>query len=89
MTHLQSVLHKANTQKQDIVVMTTRNVSSRTGETDLGKDQLFTTYEQELFSRVVTLAEKEGKPVELLVVRASIRLTRWFNRPRGSKHRDS
>jgi hypothetical protein len=48
--------------------MTTRSVSSRTGETELSKDQLFTTYEQELFSRVVTVAEKEGKPVELLVV---------------------
>jgi hypothetical protein len=48
--------------------MTTRSVSSRTGETELEKDQLFTTYEQELFSRVVTVAEKEGKPVELLVV---------------------
>jgi amino acid transporter len=68
MTHLQTILQKANTQKQDIVVMTTRSVSSRTGETDLAKDQLFTTYEQELFSRVVSLAEKEGKPVELLVV---------------------
>jgi amino acid transporter len=68
MTHLQSVLRKTNTHKHDVVVMTTRSVSSRTGETELEKDQLFTTYEQELFSRVVSLAEKEGKPVELLVV---------------------
>ena len=68
MTHLQTSLRKTNTQKHDIVVMTTRSVSSRTGETDLSKDQLFTTYEQELFSRVVSVAEKEGKPVELLVV---------------------
>jgi hypothetical protein len=68
MTHLQTVLRKTNTHKHDIVVMTTRSVSSRTGETDLNQEQLFTTYEQELFSRVVTLAEKEGKPVELLVV---------------------
>ena len=68
MAHLQTVLQKTNTRKLDVVVMTTRSVSSRTGETDLGQDQLFTTYEQELFSRVVSLAEKEGKPVELLVV---------------------
>jgi hypothetical protein len=68
MTHLLTVLRKTNTQKHDVVVMTTRSLSSRTGETELGKDQLFTTYEQELFSRVVSLAEKEGKPVELLVV---------------------
>jgi len=68
MTHLQTVLRKTNTQKHDVVVLTTRSLSSRTGETDLSQDQLFTTYEQELFSRVVSLAEKEGKPVELLVV---------------------
>ena len=68
MHHLQAVLHKTNTRKQDFVVVTTRNMSSRTGETDLTQDQLFTTYEQELFSRVVSVAEKEGKPVELLVV---------------------
>jgi hypothetical protein len=68
MTHLQTALRKTNTHKHDVVVMTTRSVSSRTGETELEKDQLFTTYEQELFSRVVTVAEKEGKPVELLVV---------------------
>ena len=30
--------------------------------------QLFSDYEQELFSRVVTMAEKEGKTVDLLVV---------------------
>jgi len=68
MVHLQTVLQKTNTRKLDIVVMTTRSLSSRTGETDLSQDQLFTTYEQELFSRVVSMAEKEGKPVELLVV---------------------
>ena len=68
MTHLSTALRKTNTQKHDVVVLTTRSLSSRTGETDLQQDQLFTTYEQELFSRVVSLAEKEGKPVELLVV---------------------
>ena len=31
-------------------------------------EQLFADYEQELFSHVVTMAEKEGKSVELLVV---------------------
>jgi len=30
--------------------------------------EIFDTYEQELFSRVVAVAEKEGKPVSLLVV---------------------
>jgi hypothetical protein len=38
------------------------------GEYDLNAAQLFTDYEQELFTRVVSVAEKEGKTVELLVV---------------------
>ena len=40
------------------------------GEYDLSDEQLFSDYEQELFTHVVTLAEKEGKTVELLVVPA-------------------
>jgi nucleotide-binding universal stress UspA family protein len=66
--HLETVLRKTNTQKEDIVVVTTRNVSSGAGEYDLGENQLFSEYEQELFTRVVAVAEKEGKTVELLVV---------------------
>ena len=68
MFHLLSVLEKTNTSKHDIVVVTTRRISRGSGEYDLTEHQLFTNYEQELFSRVVNLAEKEGKPVELLVV---------------------
>jgi amino acid transporter len=69
MQHLQAVLQKTNTRKQDIVVMTIRNVSTAgTGEFGLSEGQLFSDYERELFSRVVSMAEKEGKPVELLTV---------------------
>jgi nucleotide-binding universal stress UspA family protein len=68
MVHLESVLRKTNTLKHDVVVVTTRNVSTGAGEYDLSEAQLFTHYEQELFTRVVSLAEKEGKTVELLVV---------------------
>jgi hypothetical protein len=50
------------------VVVTTRSISTGAGEYDLSEAQLFTNYEQELFTRVVSVAEKEGKPVELLVV---------------------
>jgi len=39
-----------------------------TGYRDLDARELFTTYEQRLFSRVVAVAEKVGKPVRLLVV---------------------
>ncbi len=69
MDHLQSVLQKTNTSKQDIVVMTIRGVSSAgSGEYGLSERQLFTDYERELFTRVVSLAEKEGKTVQLLTV---------------------
>src|SRR5262249_24927837 len=61
MQHLQAVLQKTNTRKQDIVVMTIRNVSTAgTGEFGLSEGQLFSDYERELFSRVVSMAEKEG-----------------------------
>ncbi|GAB4363038.1 MAG: hypothetical protein OHK0021_06980 [Bryobacter sp.] len=70
MEHLRKVLSKTNLRRHDIVVMTVRPVAVGTGEHDLREEQLFTSYEQELFSHVVTLAEKEGKPVDLLVVPA-------------------
>ena len=50
--------------------MTVRQVSTGAGEYDLRDDQLFADYEQELFSHVVSSAEKQGKTVELLVVPA-------------------
>ena len=40
------------------------------GEYELAENQIFSDYEKELFSHVVELAEREGKPVELLVVPA-------------------
>lgn len=70
MEHLKKVLEKTNLRRHDIVVMTVRPVAIGTGEHDLADEQLFTSYEQELFSHVVQLAEKEGKPVDLLVVPA-------------------
>ena len=50
--------------------MTIRSLSTGAGEYDLADEQIFSDYEKELFSHVVELAEKEGKPVELLVVPA-------------------
>jgi amino acid transporter len=68
MPQLQQVLRKTNVQRHDIVVMTVRPVSTGAGEYDLAENQIFADYEKELFSRVVTMAEKEGKTVDLLVV---------------------
>ena len=70
MEHFQKVLHKTNLRRHDIVVMTVRTISAGAGEYDLSDDQIFSDYERELFSHVVEMAEKEGKPVELLVVPA-------------------
>jgi hypothetical protein len=50
--------------------MTVRQLSTGAGEYDLQDEQLFAHDEQELFSHVVSVAEKEGKSVELLVVPA-------------------
>jgi amino acid transporter/nucleotide-binding universal stress UspA family protein len=68
LTHLHAVLHKTNLRRHDIVVMTVRQISTGAGEYHLSENQLFSDYERELFSKVVEMAEKEGKTVELLVV---------------------
>jgi amino acid transporter len=70
MEHLRIVLQKTNLRRHDIVVMTVRTISTGAGEYDLSDDQIFSDYERELFSHVVEIAEKEGKPVELLEVPA-------------------
>ncbi|MEN6534791.1 MAG: APC family permease, partial [Bryobacteraceae bacterium] len=70
MVHLQNVLDKTSLRRHDIVVMTVRPVTTGAGEYDLAENQFFGDYERELFTRVVSMAEKEGKPVDLLVVPA-------------------
>jgi amino acid transporter/nucleotide-binding universal stress UspA family protein len=68
MSHLFSVLQKTNLRRHDIVVMTVRPVSTGAGEYELSDKQLFTDYEKELLTGVVTMAEKAGKTVDLIVV---------------------
>ncbi len=68
LSHLRTVVEKTNLRRHDIVVMTVRQISTASSEYHLANDQLFTDYERELFTNVVTTAEKEGKTVELLVV---------------------
>jgi hypothetical protein len=72
LAHLEHALAHTNTEEKDIVVMTTRLVSGPDGgESELYDDNLFTDYEQRLFTRVVALAERHGKPVDLVVVPAT------------------
>lgn len=70
--HLRKILLKTDTRKMDIVVLSIRHVTqSGSGEHGLEHDQLFAKDEIEVFSKVVSLAEKTGKHVELLVVQGS------------------
>ncbi|HEU0179828.1 MAG TPA: APC family permease [Blastocatellia bacterium] len=69
LSHLERVLERTDTEEQDVVVMTVLSLTGpHSGERDLYKERLFTMYEQRLFTRVVAVAEKQGKPVELIVV---------------------
>ena len=70
--HLQRVLDKTDTRKMDIVVLSVRQVTQAgSGEHALDTDQIFSDDETNVFTHVVTLAEKTGKHVELMVVPGS------------------
>ncbi|MEI6669932.1 MAG: amino acid permease [Acidobacteriota bacterium] len=69
LAHLKWVLNHTDTEKRDIVVMTVRVLQGPdTGYRDFAIARLFADYEQTLFTRVVAVAEREGRPVKLLVV---------------------
>ena len=70
--YLKKALLDVNTDEQDVVVMTVRIIKGPgAGEEQLYEDELFTDYEQLLFTRSVAVAEKMGKEIKLLVVPAS------------------
>ncbi len=72
LAHLEKTLSKTDTRRQDVVVLTVKVVTQAgSGEHGLETDQVFTDSETNLFSRVVALAEKAGKHVELLAVPGS------------------
>lgn len=72
LAHLSHVLERTDTGRQDVLVMTVRVLRGpAAGYHDIHAHELFTIYEQRLFSQVVTLAETAGKHVELLVVPSS------------------
>jgi amino acid transporter len=67
--HLHKTLEKTDIRRQDIVVVTVKVVTQAgSGEHGLEPDQVFADSENLVFSRVVGLAEKAGKHVELLTV---------------------
>ncbi|HYL13230.1 MAG TPA: APC family permease [Terriglobales bacterium] len=72
--YLRHVLAHTDTTRQDVVVMTARlyhREHSFSGSRVYDAAEIFDHYEQELFTSVVAVAEKEGKPVSLLVVPAT------------------
>ncbi len=69
LAHVQKALEATHTGKRDLVVMTVQVMKGPdAGYEDIGEQHLFTNYEQLLFSRVTSLAEKAGKHVDLLIV---------------------
>ena len=67
--YLRKALQDVNTDEQDVVVMTARIIKGPGGsEEQVYEDELFTDYEQLLFTRAVAVAEKMGKEIKLLVV---------------------
>jgi amino acid transporter len=70
--HLEEVVRRVNSEEQDVVVLRVRMLRrAASGEYGLMPDQLFGTVEQLLFTKVLAIAEKEGKSVRLAVISAN------------------
>lgn len=69
---LEAALTRARRRKAEVVALHVQLLSrAPSGESDLSPEQLFGEIEQLLFTRVLSVAEKQGKPVRLTVVAAN------------------
>ncbi|MBI2682112.1 MAG: APC family permease [Acidobacteriales bacterium] len=69
LSHLKWALETTDTQEQDVVVLSAR-ISGPGSAEYLQSDQIFSDYEQLLFTRAVSIAESVGKTVSLVVIPA-------------------
>src|SRR5208282_3017109 len=70
LNHLKWVLDRTDTHDHDVVVMTARISQFGAAAYGLSSEQIFSDYEQTLFTRAVSIAESFGKKISLLVVPA-------------------
>ncbi|HEX4605291.1 MAG TPA: APC family permease, partial [Candidatus Angelobacter sp.] len=70
LNHLRWVLENTDIHDTDIVVMEARLTGYGSATTDLAMEQIFSDYEQTLFTKAVSIAENYGKRISLLVVPA-------------------
>lgn len=70
LNHLRWILERVDTKEQDVVCLAARITRLSAGGSDLAMEQIFSDYEQTLFTRAVNVAEKFGKHISLLVVPA-------------------
>jgi amino acid transporter len=70
--HLEEVLSRVDRDRRDVVVLHVRLLQrAAAGEHELEPDQLFSSNEQFLFTRVLAVSEKKGEPVHLSVITAN------------------
>ncbi len=93
LAHLNWALTHVDTERHDVVAMTVRLLHGPdSGFRDFHQAEIFRDYEQLLFTKVVAIAERQGRPVKLLVVPSSnvfdavaqtaVRLSSQPDRPR-------
>jgi hypothetical protein len=70
LSQLRWVLERVNTDDTDVVVLAARMQGPGVAETDVKMEQIFSEFEQSLFTKAVSIAESFGKTIELLVVPA-------------------
>ena len=70
LSQLRWVLERVDTDETDVVVLAARMQGPGVAETDLRMEQIFSEFEQTLFTKAVAIAESFGKTIELLVVPA-------------------